>query len=286
VRYYYDPFHPKRRFIGVALSLEDRLPTPHFAPRKRRFGFVPITKPKDLEVEANWLSRQNQKALDFHTAEMQERASKRKQRVEGYKKELMDAGISGDIDIAAHRWLSLDTFTRGGRSLEDARQFTDDDYLLELRLAKERGEISEEELRSSTGSYEQLVKELDSIVMLAPNHTVVRSISSEELALRKQAIEDEVKSLTEQKPVSPENFETARQLLNVAWFSKDEARRILVQHVRGDDPVVIRDKAALDKYKQLAKEGQGSIVSTYNADERRVYNVFLPVGTPKTSILL
>lgn len=288
VRYYYDPFHPRRRFIGVALSLEDRLPTPHFEPRKRRFGYVPITNPKELEAEKTWLSRQAKKALEVHTAEMEARDSKRQQRLAAFAQELSDAGFSGDKDAAARQWLELDNYVRGGRTLAESRRLVDADRLLELRLAKERGELSEEELAAQTAAYQQLAADVDAVVMHAPNDTVVRKLSDDELAARKQEIVDKVKKITETKPVSPESFEEARQLLNVAWFSKDEARRTLVQHVRGGDPVVIpkKDKEALSKYEKLAKEGKGSIVPTYHADERCVYNVFLPVGTPKTAILM
>ncbi|CAI6691632.1 BAF_HP2_G0046790.mRNA.1.CDS.1 [Saccharomyces cerevisiae] len=38
VRYYLDPFHPKRKFIGVALRRDLKLPSPHFEPTMRRFG--------------------------------------------------------------------------------------------------------------------------------------------------------------------------------------------------------------------------------------------------------
>lgn len=43
VRYYLDPFHPKRKFIGVALRRDLKLPSPHFEPTVRRFGRFELT---------------------------------------------------------------------------------------------------------------------------------------------------------------------------------------------------------------------------------------------------
>lgn len=42
VRYYKDPAHPKRQFIGVALSAAQKLPHPPGAARVRRLGRVEV----------------------------------------------------------------------------------------------------------------------------------------------------------------------------------------------------------------------------------------------------
>ena len=49
VRYYIDPFHPRRRFIGIALSMESVLPRDHFLPTERRFGNILLdsTNPRE-----------------------------------------------------------------------------------------------------------------------------------------------------------------------------------------------------------------------------------------------
>lgn len=57
VRYYLDPFHPKRKFIGVALSIGSKLPTPHFSPTPRRFGRKILDNPRAYMKEENSIPR-------------------------------------------------------------------------------------------------------------------------------------------------------------------------------------------------------------------------------------
>ncbi|KAK9476125.1 ribosomal L27 protein-domain-containing protein [Lipomyces japonicus] len=56
VRYYRNPFHPKRKFIGVAIRPGARLPSPHWQPRVRRLGLVPLTDPQEIERERTHVS--------------------------------------------------------------------------------------------------------------------------------------------------------------------------------------------------------------------------------------
>jgi len=52
VRYYKDPAHPKRKFIGVALSSDHVLPKPLNAARRRRLGKVEVPlEEKPAKVE-------------------------------------------------------------------------------------------------------------------------------------------------------------------------------------------------------------------------------------------
>ncbi|KAG5361480.1 54S ribosomal protein L2 [Yarrowia sp. C11] len=64
VRYYYDPFHPTRRFAGVALTPEARLPTDHLSPRARRFGRNVISDPKRAAAELAWRPNKEQQLLE------------------------------------------------------------------------------------------------------------------------------------------------------------------------------------------------------------------------------
>ncbi|KAK9455525.1 ribosomal L27 protein-domain-containing protein [Dipodascopsis uninucleata] len=57
VRYYMDPFHPERRFVGVSLYQDLRLPTPHWQPRIRRLGLVPLIDKEAIEKEKSRMSR-------------------------------------------------------------------------------------------------------------------------------------------------------------------------------------------------------------------------------------
>lgn len=77
VRFYRDPFHPGRKFVGVALNRELQLPTDHFAPRVRRFGREVVTNPKALEKEALALPRREFMVRDSVLKAVEDRAQTR-----------------------------------------------------------------------------------------------------------------------------------------------------------------------------------------------------------------
>ncbi|KAK9472825.1 mitochondrial 54S ribosomal protein bL27m [Dipodascopsis tothii] len=57
VRYYRDPFHPTRKLIGIALSRDEKLPTPHFSPRRRVFNRFELEDPEEVAAEKARVSR-------------------------------------------------------------------------------------------------------------------------------------------------------------------------------------------------------------------------------------
>jgi len=52
VRYYRDPAHPKRKFIGIALSPTQKLPTPPNAATRRRLGRVAVPLVEDVKRDS------------------------------------------------------------------------------------------------------------------------------------------------------------------------------------------------------------------------------------------
>jgi large subunit ribosomal protein L27 len=51
VRFYIDPFHPKKRFVGVALSKDSVLPRGHFLPKERRFNNIKLNPREKIEMK-------------------------------------------------------------------------------------------------------------------------------------------------------------------------------------------------------------------------------------------
>jgi hypothetical protein len=66
VRYYKDPKHPKRQFIGVALTPQQTLPPPPNAVRVRRLGLmaVPMEEEKKVVPFGTPLRKEDQEAKD------------------------------------------------------------------------------------------------------------------------------------------------------------------------------------------------------------------------------
>lgn len=83
VRYYRDPFHPKRSLIGVALGPNLRLPSPHWQPRMRRFGRTPLTDPEAIEAEKRRLTRKEYYGWIEKNAQYEARKTKRELKASG-----------------------------------------------------------------------------------------------------------------------------------------------------------------------------------------------------------
>ncbi|SCV04927.1 LANO_0G14488g1_1 [Lachancea nothofagi CBS 11611] len=148
VRYYLDPFHPKRKFIGVALGSELKLPTPHFAPRVRRFGRQLIENSEAAQKEANSLTRKQFMARDSITAGMNERETRRADlRLQFAKKltESLQLKFEGQsMEMATLYLLRLRSCLKNGFSLLDAR-FNSLHYLEQETVLQARREAFSQE---------------------------------------------------------------------------------------------------------------------------------------------
>ena len=88
VRYYLDPFHPNRKFAGISFDKEARLPTPHFAPRQRRFGYEPILDSEKSLQEKTSMKRKEYLAQPEIQKEKEERERRRNEKKQKIAEEL------------------------------------------------------------------------------------------------------------------------------------------------------------------------------------------------------
>lgn len=141
VRYYIDPFHPKRKFVGVSLKKELKLPLPHFAPRVRRFGREVLTHPILKTEEEAFLPRKQLEAKDSILKALQDRESKRLQLSKDFQnffeKQLPEFQPK-DIEMVNAYLIRLRSCIKNGYELEDA-QYNAQHYLeLEYSLQSQR----------------------------------------------------------------------------------------------------------------------------------------------------
>lgn len=124
-RYYLDPFHPKRRFVGVALHPDLKLPTPHFQPRVRRFGRQVIGNPEAAKKEESSLSRQQFLAKDALIKGMKERELRRNALRVEYAKiltEKLQLNFQGEqMDLATLYLLRMRSCIKNGYRLQDSQ---------------------------------------------------------------------------------------------------------------------------------------------------------------------
>lgn len=189
VRFYLDPFHPKRRFIGIALTRDAKLPTPHFDPKPRRFGYVPIRDPSKAKIEERFLNRKQHLLQPVLSKQAKEREEKRKQLMSLYISQvskLLPEIKDQQAQVAASRMLSIRNHIKNGLSTELAKSTTTMLYLYNLRLAHQKNEISADDLVTLKRNYNDLCQMLDNKVSFDNKYNLIQYRSEED---RKRVVE-------------------------------------------------------------------------------------------------
>ena len=202
VRFYLDPFHPNRKFIGVALSPELRLPTPHFEPRVRRLGYVPIEDEAKASFEEQNLKRKDHLLRPTILKELQERAAKRQAIVEQYKEQLktiVPELSDNELAIAAERLSNVKNHLKNGVTLPDAQATVTSIHLQDLKLQNKKGAISPEEYETSNSNYLSLIKKVDSSVSFDNKYQLTKFLTPEARQGKLDELEAQLQSLAEGK---------------------------------------------------------------------------------------
>ncbi|EGV66570.1 60S ribosomal protein L2, mitochondrial [Yamadazyma tenuis ATCC 10573] len=183
VRFYYDPFHPLRKYVGIALKEDLTLPTPHFSPRVRRFGYVEISDPVEAKTEESRMSRQEylqqpelQKIQARNLAKDQELIKRITEQISTFLK-LNDAE---KIETISSTLLHVHKLTKLGLSVEEANLQTKFNYLYELKLRLRRGEIEEGYFSELKDKYIALVDLVNSKITIDINGGLCQYLSPEQ----------------------------------------------------------------------------------------------------------
>lgn len=163
VRYYLDPFHPRKKFVGVSLKEDIKLPRPHFDPRVRRFGHILLDNQKAASKEENSLSRKQYLAKDSIMKSYNERLEERLKMLNNFKSFLKDKIDVNNIDleIAASYLVRLRMLLRNGFLLEDAQFYSKHQLKLEVDLQGKREQWSLEKLSDVKDKINLTCKYLD-----------------------------------------------------------------------------------------------------------------------------
>ncbi|KAI5950042.1 MRPL2 [Candida margitis] len=166
VRFYFDPFHPLRKYVGVALKKDARLPKEHFAPRLRRFGYTPIEDPVAAKNEEAQKSRKEILALPSLQKAQNKQYSLRKRQLRDHKARLdEDASVElseQEKERAAERLFKISQFIELGQELSIAQSQVTYDELYNIRLQYRRGELNYGEFGSAKAKYLEVAKKVDS----------------------------------------------------------------------------------------------------------------------------
>jgi large subunit ribosomal protein L27 len=274
VRYYYDPFHPKRKFAGIAMSKHARLPTPHFAPRPRRFGYEIIEDPEKAERERQVMKRKEYLARPEIEKQLEDRAAAREQRRIQFAQKLDDY-ISGLTEeeklIASKRLVVIQNYLAGGRSIEEARTFADADYEQDCKLRNEFQ--GDENALKELKVYKAVAEKSDTAVSFDPERQLCKAYSAEELDRMAQETLAKIEELTKADAMTNEIREKVRLTLKKPCFSL--SNRLALYRKYTYKPVKL-PQLTLEQKEKLVKEGKGRIIPTWNDEKRKVEKVYVP----------
>ncbi|KAK6454196.1 mitochondrial large ribosomal subunit [Scheffersomyces xylosifermentans] len=193
VHFYHDPFHPLRKYVGVSLKKNLPLPTPHFAPRVRRFGYELIEDPSEAVKEEQHMSRKEylyQPKLDELSKAREENKSNLLSKFNEFiSKELSLELGAKDLNLTLERYYNVHELVKlKGMSVESAETQTTYNYVHSLKLAKARGDLSSEEFEDSLAHYHDLVDQLSKKITVDATGALTKYLSAEEKASRKDEI--------------------------------------------------------------------------------------------------
>lgn len=246
VRYYLDPFHPRRKFVGVSLSREIKLPLPHFGPSVRRFGRQVITNEKEAAEEAGFLPRKKALAKDDILQNLETREQRRKETEEEFAKTLTSTlGLDiENMDLAKRYLTRLRSCLRNGFTLEDAqfnaKYFLEYDTTLESKRENWEGEKLAQQLRTVQDTAALLNKSTSFNNKLS----LIRYITAEEkLALKQKLVDDLAKKTIVTKKDRDEVKSMFSSACDYLTFSEEvHLRRKFLKPVKAETDATIADK--------------------------------------------
>lgn len=215
VRYYLDPFHTGRKFVGVALYQDMRLPIEHFAPRVRRFGRQ-LLSGKEAETEEQALPRSVFLAKEKILERAQQRADAREQRRAEFGHILREElGLALDQDaeqLATEYLLRVQTNLKSGFNSADAR--FNAMYHMEVRMRNTPEKVGQMDLLKKT------VASVDAATSFSNKFELGRHISEGERVAWREALHKDLAGLVirtaEEKQRVVERLKEASKYLSLS----------------------------------------------------------------------
>ena len=282
VRFYLDPFHPNRKFAGVVLNKEDRLPAPHFAPTSRRFGKEELVIPKYANKEKDAMSRKEYLAQPKIAEVKQQREQKRSEILAKLGEELESfvPGLEAEKkSIVVERLLTIKGFLSGGRSNEEAHKLADRQFKIDNEIDVRANRITAEEGAAKLEAYTQLAAQVDAVVAFDPKLTLVKYLSPAELdTLAKERIEA-IKALASQitNGINIETYTQIESLIDSPCFplsTRATLRKMYIRKYQSKNPErpTNKDGKPLKNTEllTLVDKKKGFVVKKWNYSKERV----------------
>lgn len=284
VRYYRDPFHAKRRFIGVSLAPQETLPTPHFSPRRRRFGYTPIDNEDIAEFEKTYLTKKETERLLEREAQLEERLNKRATLQEKYTAtlaELVPELSEEELELQTTRFIEIRKYMNGGMSFEVSREIVDSHNRADLAVEVKTGRLSAEEAAKEQAELDRLNNAVDDKAMVAmvdAKFVVVKFETAEKRAELREQFSKQIAELTKEHEVTPaEVIEKVEALLKEPVFSTSDRVNLRRKHLRRPLPVPVTEETR-KSFEKLAAKGEGEIRKVWLSQQQAMREFYVPRG--------
>lgn len=186
VRFYMDPFHPKRRFVGVALEPQLRLPTPHFAKRVRRLGWEVIEDAQEAAAEQGRMGEREAREFPLQEQARQRAAEQLAARAAEYDAEYL-AVTGAAVAGAGVRLANVEAMVRRGSRLQEAQHAETLRLVHLVELAGRRGEMAPEAVATAVAACRAAAAAVDSSVSFhAATYRLVKFRSEQQVAQVKE----------------------------------------------------------------------------------------------------
>ncbi|XBW37808.1 hypothetical protein QEN19_003384 [Hanseniaspora menglaensis] len=165
VRYYFDPFHPRRRFIGIALSMDSVLPRDHFLPTERRFGNILLdsrnpreeqqindlihsridysNNPKDVEKKEKIQQQMRERIQDHKVKETKFKTKLHEGLNLIWGEEFVSSLNETDKEFVDNFVYSMFKKYQNSENIEAAYEYTYNEFVYDNALKSKRGDLNE-----------------------------------------------------------------------------------------------------------------------------------------------
>lgn len=273
VRFYLDPFHPLRKYVGVALKKDLALPTGHFEPRVRRFGYIPL-EGAEAEKEEAHMSRKEYLAQPELQRRAQKEADNAAKILATYTKIVLEKlpELSAEqVHDGAARLQFIAAKLKANESEVLAAEQATYNHVFDLELAVARGEASASELAAQSEAYAKFAADFDAKLSVDFAGKIYATLSADELAASQKSVRAQLEEF-KNKVLSDADKRAVHDLIATPGvFSHGERLELKDTYLPSVLPETVPGTVVEVKGKKLPK---GAVtVRTFNAAEKTIDTV-------------
>lgn len=280
VKFYYDPFHPLRKYVGVALKKDYKLPKDHFEPRLRRFGYVELTDEAEALKEESRMSRKEYLQQAELNKKKQMKANHDQALSTTFQEQLSQFVELQDeeVTLAVERLVNNYKLIKLDQSIEDANQQSTFNYILSLKSLLANNKITQEELTTLKEKYIKLAEKVDQVTVDFSTKQLTKYLNPEQRSTLRKDIQKELEGF-KNKVISSEDKKHIEQLIATPLaFNKVERNDLTSEYLPSILPETI-EETVFDPENGIPEGGK--VITKYDNTLRKT----IKIGRTKEAFL-